>query len=268
MEDARATFARMFMPSNVTFYSVGATPLAEIAAALEREFGDWTSDAEPLVSPPLESPTFPSSRRVSLVPEPAGAAQAAIFVGMPAPGYDDPGRAEGEVTFNVLIRDFLSRINSVIREEKGYTYGSDGALYGTVRKGSLMSLEAPVETGVVGAALDEIFKELESIVADPPRPDEVRRSVIDSYTVLAEAAETAQGLFDDLWEQLAMGSTLEERYDVRKAVTQVTLPGVQAEAARLAATGSALVVVVGDPEIAVPQLELLGYTVDVVERSL
>ena len=41
-----------------------------------------------------------------------------------APGAPDPQRAEATAVMRLLGDDFNGRLNSVIREEKGYTYGT------------------------------------------------------------------------------------------------------------------------------------------------
>ncbi|HHY48968.1 MAG TPA: insulinase family protein [Alphaproteobacteria bacterium] len=267
LADAQEIYRRMFAPANVTIYSVGSVPLADVVAALEREFGGWTSAVAPLATPARRPAEFPATTRVLLVPEP-GATQSAIYLATPAPGYDDPARAETEAVFNILNYDFLSRINSVIREEKGYTYGTDGALIGSVRRGSLMTVEAPVERDVVGAALGEIINGFASLRTDPVREDELHRSVVGNHAAIASMAETASGLFEALWERLAMGSSLEEEHRVQVAITRLRLPQVRAQAAALASLDRALIVVVGDPDVVRPQLEGLGLPVELVERNL
>jgi predicted Zn-dependent peptidase len=267
LTDAKALFGQLFNPGNVTLYSVGSAKLDDVVAALERELGDWASTLPPLPDEGQLTTSFPAKPRVLLVPEP-GASQASIFVAVPAPGYDDPHRAESEAVFNLLTYDFISRINSVVREEKGYSYGTGGALYGGVRKGSIMTVEAPVERDTVGPALEEIVKGFASLVSDPPHPDEIQRTVIGSYADIAEASETAQGLFDELWNQLAVGSTIEEEHDFRLQVIGLKLPDVQAQAKALAPLDHALILVVGDPDVVRPQLEGLGYSVEAVERKL
>jgi zinc protease len=267
LEDARSIFPRLFAPTNVTFYSIGPTPLAEIVAALESGFGDWTSDAEPLVTAPREPATFPDEAKILFVPQPA-ASQGAIIIATPGPGYDDPLRAETEVAFNLLAYEFISRLNSVIREEKGYSYGTTGRMLGTPHQGSVVAVEIPVETGVVGAALEEAFKGYASLVSEPPSEDELNRSVVDNYAYIAEMTETGTGLAETLWEQLAFGSSIESFYALRTAITQASLENVRTAAANLSDLTRALIVVVGDPDSILPQLETLGLPVEIAERNL
>jgi zinc protease len=267
LDDARSIFTRVFTPANVTFYSVGPTPVAEIVAALESRFGDWTSNAEPLVSAPREPATFPETAKILFVPQPA-ASQGAIIIATPGPGYNDPLRAETEVAFNLLAYEFISRLNSVIREEKGYSYGTTGRMLGTPHTGSVVAVEIPVETGAVGAALEEAFKGYASLVSEPPSEGELDRSVVDNYAYIADMTETGTGLADTLWEQLAVGSSVENYYALRTAITQTRLDDVRAAAANLADLGRAVIVVVGDPDSILPQLETLGLPVEILERNL
>ncbi len=165
-EDAMAIYRRVFSPETVTFYSVGPVPLADVVAALESAFGGWRSDAVPLPAPPPRQVTIRSGRRVLLVPEP-GAAQSAIYIATPAPGYDERGNEEAFAVFRLLGEDFISRINAVIREDLGYTYGTGGKLLDFVRSGTAMVIDAPVTREHTGDALSEMLKGYASLAAEP-----------------------------------------------------------------------------------------------------
>lgn len=266
-EDAMAVFARVFSPKTVTFYSVGPVPLADVVAALEASFGSWTSDAEPLPAPLPRSVTIPAGGKVLLVPEP-GASQSSIYVATAAPGLDDAHNAEAIATVRLLGDDFISRINSVIREDLGYTYGTAGKILDFVRSGSAMAIDAPVTRESTGAALDEMLDGYASLATEAVRDDELQRTITSTYADLAGTAETSQGLFDAIWGAMIVGSSLDEQYRVRLALTGLKLDDVVAEAEKLASTDDALIVVVGDVDIVKPQLEALGLAVEVVERNL
>jgi predicted Zn-dependent peptidase len=246
-----------------TFYSIGAAPLGEIAAALEQSFGDWTSDVAPLRRVLLRPATFPLKPKVVLAPEP-GASQSALYVVRPAPGIDEPGRPASVAIFRLLAADFLSRLNAVIREEKGFSYGTSGDLL-DVRRGGAISVSTAVELENTSEALADIFAGFASLAAEPVRDDELERTITAYRAGLASIGETAAGLFDDVMAQLGAGSTLEDSYARRVAATRLTRETVQAQAAALASLEQAVIVVVGDPAV-LPQLEALGYDIELVKR--
>jgi zinc protease len=97
----------------------GADPLGVLAGTL----GRWSSDHhEP---PPAPVPPRPSAerRRVVVVDRP-GAVQTEIAVGCPGPDRSTPhGWAPYPVLSFVVGGSPTSRVDAVLREEKGYTYG-------------------------------------------------------------------------------------------------------------------------------------------------
>lgn len=267
LDDIKVIFPRLFTPANTQLISIGPVPLETVVAQLEKQFGGWTSDAVPLVSEPRPPVVFPATPKVLVVPEP-GASQSSIWVATPAPGYGDPRRAESDVVLNLLALEFISRINAVIREEKGYTYGTDGYITSSVHNGSIMVVQAPVERDVTGAALTDIFAGFESLAAEPVRADELRRSSVAAQARLAGMGETITGLYDDIWRAGGLGSSLEDEFARRLRLTTLTLDEVRRQAAAMSSLDEALIVVVGDPAIVKPQLDALGLPVEVVERNL
>jgi predicted Zn-dependent peptidase len=119
LEDAKRTYETLFAPANVTILSVGPMSIEEVKAGLEKAgFGDWASAAGGYPARALPSAELPAKRRVLLLPEP-GASQTAIYVARAIPGRDEAGRAESIAVLQLLGNDFTSRLNSIIREEKG-----------------------------------------------------------------------------------------------------------------------------------------------------
>ena len=123
-----------------------AEPTAE-PELVEQSFGDWTSDATPLPRILLRPATFPATPKVLFAHEP-GTSQSALYVVRPAPGMDEPGRAASVAIFRLLAGDFLSRLNAVIREEKGFSYGTAGDLL-DVRRGGAISVSSQLRPSAI-----------------------------------------------------------------------------------------------------------------------
>src|SRR5690606_13807598 len=200
----RDFFHALFVPDGLTFYSVGAPSVGEVAAALEQSFGDWRSATVPMPQRQRPSAAFVPGQRVVLVPKP-GASQSVVLIATPAPGTDLPGQPEAIAVSRLLGDDFISRINAVIREAKGYSYGTSGEVIDTVRGASYMTIAAPVERDHTGDALADMLAGYASLASEPVRPDEVNRTVTDTLTMIAGTAETASTLFDAVREQAGIG---------------------------------------------------------------
>lgn len=257
LAEAKEVYETIFTPATMVIYSVGALSLEEMRPALEVRFGQWRN-ASPGVERKFHPPAvFPEDRQVFLVPEP-GASQSVLYVARPAPAFGDEEQPAAIAVSNLLGGDFASRLNRVIREEKGYSYGVNSSLWANLRVGSAIAVSAPVERDKTGPALEEVFKGFASLDDAPVRADELNRTVTAYRTYIAGATETAGGLFSVLMAAADSGLSLDEDRARNEKVMNLTLAPVQAEGAELSSLKRALVVVAGDPEQVLPQLEAIG----------
>lgn len=267
LDDAKTAYKSTFQPSNTVFYSVGAQPIAEVVAALEMVFGDWQDDAPAFVSEQFPSPAFPAGRKVIVVPEP-GASQSALFVARPAPGREETDRAEATAVARLLGDDFESRLNSVIREEKGYSYGVSASLMSGMEKDAAMVVEMTVGRDNTGPALEEVVSGFGSLTSVPVTEQELNRTIMAYRTALAATAETGGGFASYLVQTALIGVTLEDDHQRRERVAALELASVRAAAPRLAALDPALIVVAGDPDVVLPQLRAIGLAdIELAERA-
>lgn len=267
LDEARAAFKAEFTPKTVTFYSVGPMPVATVAAGLEKAFGRWTSAAAGYAVEASPAAHFKGGQKVLLVPEP-GASQSALFVARPAPGTDEGERAESTAVANLLGDDFSSRLNSVIREEKGYSYGVSSYLLSPMKAGSGLVVATTVERANTGPAITEILKGFAGLTTLPVAQDEVDRTVTVYRRALAGSAETSAGLFGSLISAVGSGSTLEDQQNRMAARTRLTLDAVQKQALALSSLEPSLIVVAGDPDVVMPQLAAIGLKdVEIVKRD-
>ncbi|MCC0038758.1 MAG: insulinase family protein [Brucellaceae bacterium] len=267
VEEARQVYAQLFQPQTTTFYSVGPSSLDELVTALEGAFGDWAKTGDGFKSLPAQPATFEPGRNVLVVPEP-GASQSGIYVFRPAPGSLDAERAASLAVVRLLAVDFTGRLNSVIREEKGYSYGVGGGLYSGMQHGGIGYASATVERDNTGAALAEFFNGFDSLKTVPVSPEELARTHTIYRGALASAAETGSGLFDRVVSNAGTGLSLEEYFARNTAMTELTLDNVQKAALDFAALDPGLIVISGDADHILPQLEAIGLTgVKVLETA-
>jgi len=265
--DAKEAFHRLFVPSGLSFISVGPQPVADVAASLDKAFGDWSDAAGAVAAVGRKPAQFPDHRRIILVPEP-GASQTAIMVARAAPGFEEPGQVESEAVMRLLGDDFTSRLNSVIREEKGYSYGVYGHMLDSQPKGSALIIETTVQRDSTGPALAEFFAGFGSLATQPVEQRELDRTVTAYQRAMASLAETSGGLFDTVTSLSGEARTLEQLFARMEATASLALDPVRAQASELASLDQALIVLAGDPDAVLPQLKAIGVTdVEVVERD-
>jgi predicted Zn-dependent peptidase len=258
-DETEAVFRKAFKPAATTFYSVGPAPIAVVAASLEKAFGGWRGEGDFYVAEEAPPARFPAGRTVLLVADP-GASQAALWVARPAPGVEEPMRHETVAVAGLLGGSFTSRLNTVIREQRGYSYGVGIALFDRMRTGSALVVQTTVQRDKTGPALQEVFEGFAGLATVPVTAEEVNRTITSYRQALAGEAETGRGLMRDLLSAIGVGSTLEASHDSRVARTLLEVQAVAGQAYALSGLDPSLVVVAGDPEIVLPQLKQIGLT--------
>jgi zinc protease len=117
---------RYARPDASILYISGATTPDEAFRLAEQHFGAWKAEGE---APKPEVPPIPERKptHIYLVDNP-GAVQSQIRVGQTSITRGDPRYHQARVYSQILGGDFSSRLNDVIRVQKGLTYGAGGGV--------------------------------------------------------------------------------------------------------------------------------------------
>ncbi len=115
---------RWIRPENAEIYVVGDVTMDEIRPLLEASFADWQGSGEPAPAKALDVATPPAETRLVVIDRP-NSPQSVIYAGriLPLTG-PTPGLESLDLANEVLGNGFLSRLNMIIREEKGWSYGA------------------------------------------------------------------------------------------------------------------------------------------------
>jgi len=111
---------------------------------------------------------------IHLVDRP-GAAQSEIRVGRVAMARADARYPEALVANTVLGGSFTSRLNSRLREEKGFTYGAY-SYFDLRRQPGLFVAQAAVETPVTAQAVAEFLGEMDRLAREAVPEEELARA--------------------------------------------------------------------------------------------
>jgi predicted Zn-dependent peptidase len=126
----------------------------------------------------------PSHPRILLIDRP-GAAQAVARVGHLGFPRNSPVYDRVLVLNQILGGQFTSRLNTKLREERGFTYGVRSH-FDCRRGAGPFSISASFQSDRIAEALDDIRDELTALVGDhPPSQDELdnaRRALIEGQT--------------------------------------------------------------------------------------
>lgn len=253
-------------PDKARVIVVGDTTLGEVTALLEKALGDWRAPATPAPVKQLDVAIPAASPRILLIDRPASP-QSMITAGfvLRERGTDDlvPLKAANEV----LGGNFLARINTNLREAKGWSYGAFSGVTDRTDRVAYR-IVAPVQTDRTGAAITEIRKEMTAFLGKKGiTPAELGWSTAGSARELAGSFETSAAVLEGVAKIAAYHRPddfyirLPDRY---KAMTARQLDSV----ARASLNPAALTwVVVGDAAKVKPQLAKLGLPVEVVKAG-
>ena len=148
-EDLHAWHDRWWRPAAATLILAGQLP-AEAAQVVMQAFGDWRpTPADPPIHQPARARE--GERLVWVIDRPR-AVQTEIRIGAFGPDRGAPDWAALQVGTAALGGVFGSRLNRVLREERGYTYGAHlGCL--PLRRGGNLLMSTSCRTDVAAQAI-------------------------------------------------------------------------------------------------------------------
>jgi predicted Zn-dependent peptidase len=252
-EHVRA-FYRALSPGEATVVSAGDLSGSDIDGQIVEALGGWAVPERGLG--PMHPTQEASGARIVIVNR-QGAVQTQLRFGHHAPGRDDPEWAALSVVSNVLGGGLSSRLNSVLREEKGYTYGMHSGL-ARLRGSSLFVSEGAVHTEVTGPAVADAFAAYASLL-EGITEEECLRAISSLADGAPAQYETARAVAAELADAAAHGLPVEHPQRHLAAV-RATTPDSAVEAYRRHIDPGALALVaVGDAAQIRGPLEDLGY---------
>ncbi|MFD9595025.1 M16 family metallopeptidase [Kitasatospora sp. NPDC059973] len=246
-------------PSTTTVVVVGDLTGTDLPALLEATLGTWTgTTAEPTVHAPV---TGDDTGRVVIVDRP-GSVQTQLLIGRVGPDRHDPAWAAQILGTYCLGGTLTSRLDRVLREEKGYTYGVRAfaqplrsAADGSGR--ALIAISGSVDTASTAPALADTWTILRTLAAEgltDAERDEAVQFLVGVAPLKYETAGSVAGTLADQVEQ-----DLPDDYQAEVYRRLAELPTAEATEAVVAAfpADRLVTVLVGDAAtIADPVREL------------
>ncbi|MEH0417993.1 M16 family metallopeptidase [Streptomyces sp. B21-083] len=205
----RAFYERHVRPATATAVVVGDLTGVDLDALLGDTLGAWTgSTAEPRPVPPV---TADDTGRVVIVDRP-GAVQTQLLIGRIGADRHDRVWAAQVLGTYCLGGTLTSRLDRVLREEKGYTYGvrafgqvlrsaapsSPGGATGA----ALLAISGSFDTPNTGPALEDLWKVLRTLAAEGLTDAERDVAVQNLVGVAPLKYETAAAVASTLADQV------------------------------------------------------------------
>lgn len=250
----RTFWADRYGPTGAHLYVSGRFDPDAVRAAVTEALEPWTLTGS---TAPAATPAEASTGRALVFVERPGAPQSTVYLGLPVVDPSHPDWIPLQVTNALLGGAFASRITRNIREDKGYTYSPQSFVSSRYRTAYWVQT-ADVESAVTGPAISEILAEIERLRTEaPPEPELAGiRNYLAGIFVLQNSSR------DGIVGQLAFLDVhgLGEEYlgSYVDRVHAVTPADVQRIAREYLRPDDMLLVVTGDPAVALPQVRAFG----------
>ncbi|MDX2591811.1 MULTISPECIES: M16 family metallopeptidase [Streptomyces] len=200
----RAFYDRHVRPATTTVVVVGDLTGTDLDELLGDTLGAWTgTPGQPRPVPPV---TADDTGRVVIVDRP-GAVQTQLLIGRIGPDRHDRVWAAQVLGTYCLGGTLTSRLDRVLREEKGYTYGvrSFGQVLRSTPEGTgaaMLAISGSVDTPNTGPALDDLWKVLRTLAAEGLTDAERDVAVQNLVGVAPLKYETAAAVASTLADQV------------------------------------------------------------------
>jgi predicted Zn-dependent peptidase len=248
-------------PDKATIFIVSDRPLAEVRSVLDASLGDWKGEGA--AGAKRFTAAIPQPQpRIILVDRP-DSPQSLIYGGevTPLKGTDElvPYIAANDV----LGGNFLSRLNTDIRETKGWSYGVSGN-FRRLLQGVPYLVSAPVQADRTGDSLAAMQADIRTFLTTKGiTPEEQERTINGFVRELPGSFETGSDVLGGMQNNVIYGRS-DDYYDtIASRYRALTAPEMD-KAIRSAIDPAKFVwVVVGDAKVVKPQLDSLGLPVEV-----
>lgn len=263
LDDVRDFYSKHYSPSAAEIMVISDLPKAEVLSRLSI-LEDWSAKPIPAAKPFERFPEIESGT-IYFVDLP-GAKQSEIRVAMRSTTYDALGENYRLNLLNhSLAGSFNSRINLNLREDKGYTYGAIAYQRANEYSGRYV-VQTSVRSDVTGAAIEEIFSEIEGFVEGGMTEDELKftRRAIGLNDALSY--ETPNHKVNVIAQTQRYDLAPGWRKEQHRILQEISVAELNELARKLLDTEKMITVVVGDRAEVYSQLESLGRRIVEIDR--
>jgi len=240
-------------PERLRVIMAGDLP-PETVDAVAAVFGGWQPSPSRVLADDLPLPPVPT-RQVVVVDRPS-ATQVSLRLGTLTPSRPHPDWPALQVANAVVGSMFGSRLNQVLREERGLTYGASSGL-GPTRNGAVFMAQAECLADAAAEAT-RLCLDLLDVTAAPITDAETRDAIAYITGATPLRLDTADAIAAQAAE-FALGGVRPGWFDdYMSAIRRVTADDATAAFARHVQPSNLLVALCGPAEMLAPQLESVG----------
>jgi zinc protease len=241
-DDLTAFHAARVRPAQGLLVLAGAIDSAEAQRLATRAFGAWTGRG---ATPPAPRPAPQRQRTEILLVHRPGSVQSNILVGNTTWLPTDTRGHAMDLANQILGGASDARLFTILREEKGWTYGAYSDVE-QVRGVGSFTASAEVRTDVTDSALVELLAQVRRMGAEPVARAEFERQQQTLTGRFPLQIETAAQVAGQVATARLLGLANDYVQTYRQRIAALTPEQVQAAARAGMRADAALVVVVGD----------------------
>jgi zinc protease len=250
----RAEHGKRIRPDRALLVITGRVSEAEAIKMATAAFGDWKADGAPMPEIPAAAT---SVKPVRTLLARAGSVQSTVRLGSPAIPASGADLVPLRLASTIIGGGFSSRLNTSLREEKGYTYGASAGGR-TNRLGGAIIGGADVRNEVTGAALKEFlnqYRNLGSTLVSEKEMTMNKRYVAGGYLLSNQMQKAVAGTLANNW---LVGLPPEFLGQYVPLIQKVTPEQIRDIGKKYFAPENQSVIVVGDPAAVAEQLKEVG----------
>ncbi|WP_035852969.1 M16 family metallopeptidase [Kitasatospora azatica] len=256
----QAFYAAHVRPATATLVIVGDLTGVDLPALLESTLGRWNGEkAEPSSSAPVSAD---DRGRVVIVDRP-GSVQTQLLIGRIGPDRHDPAWAAQILGTYCLGGTLTSRLDRVLREEKGYTYGVR-AFAQPLRSNAegsgraLLAISGSVDTESTAPALADTWTILRTLAAEGLTDGEREEAVQFLVGVAPLKYETAGSVAATLADQVEQHLADDFQAEVYRQLAELGTAAATEAVVAAFPTEQLVTVLVGDASVIAEDVKALG----------
>ncbi len=253
-KDAKGYHAKAWNAAQARFTVAGAVTKDEVLAALEPRLGKpWKAGTAATVT----LPPVPAHDKLPIVlVDKPGSAQTMFYLLFDGPAFGDPAAPPVKGGTVVLGGTFTSRLNALLREKRGFTYGARARVESLPGAG-VRVISTRIRTDATAPAMTDLVGELANIRAGVT-PEEVTKARAAYRQDLVEAMESRAGtaLTFAAWQRASLPP---ESLGAELAAMQALTPDAVKAAMADYDPAKAVIVLVGDKAVIEKPLTDAGF---------
>lgn len=253
IDDLKEFYSKYFSPTVSRFHIAGDISQQEVTEILKGLESEW--QAKEVTFPHYEDPELADQAKIYFYDIP-GSKQSIIYIGNISMGRDDPDYYPAYVMNYQLGGSFNGRLNMILREEKGYTYGARSGFSGLTGMGTFTanaSVQSNTTLESVGIFMDEMEKYKNEVAEDDLAF--TKNSLIRSNARRFETLNSLVSMLQTISKYDFPNDYIKKEENV---VRTMNLEEVKDLADQYLQTGRMVYLIVGDAETQLDQLSELG----------